>query len=142
MGPCNDNKYLNECLQLVKEHQLTDKVIFMGLLPQEEVFKIYRKCKALLFFSEREGMPNTVLEAMAHNCVPIVSETDGVMSEVLEPNKSGFIISSIEKEISMPQIEEVIKTNRPYQVAMENHSIKNISYEYERLYQKMGLNFK
>ena len=100
--------YVNKCFRLVRENKLENRIIFTGLLSKEDVQKIFIKCKALLFFSVREGMPNVVLEAMANNCVPITSEMDGVIREIFEDKKQGFILDGDFEKINISLIDRAL----------------------------------
>jgi len=70
-------------------------VIFTGKLSKDKTYDIYKKSVALLFFSKKEGMPNVLLEAMAHNCIPIVSDIYEVSKEIIGDNGE-FILNQYE----------------------------------------------
>lgn len=101
-----DSRYIDVCRRYVEDSGLSNQICFTGLLPQDKVFEIIRSCKALLFFSDYEGMPNVVLEAMAANCVPIISSMHGIGDELVSDD-SGFVCDCAFPSIEL--IDEIIK---------------------------------
>jgi glycosyltransferase involved in cell wall biosynthesis len=85
-----DLHYYEECLNAVKKSN--GKVVITGKLSKEKVEVIYRSCIAHIFFSEREGLPNVLLESMSFNCVPIVTEIEGVSYDIIDNSKDGYIL--------------------------------------------------
>lgn len=128
-----DAEYISKCFSYAKDHDLNQKVTFTGLLPQADVKTLAAKCKALLFFSNFEGMPNVVIEAMAQNCVPIISSMHGVGYELTE-NGAGFVI----EDFSAPTIEiidSLIQNSTPYRQATSKYSLKATAESIGALYE-------
>jgi len=71
---------------------LSEYISFTGKITQSEVREIYRTAKVLIFLSEKEGMPNVVLEAMAENCFPVTSDIGGIAQDLYTHGVSGFNI--------------------------------------------------
>lgn len=65
----------------IKELDIEDKVIFTGFIEQEELPKIYRGAKALIFVSFYEGFGLPVLEAMASG-VPVITSSTSSLGEI------------------------------------------------------------
>lgn len=128
------DEYVKKCFKLIKENNLTDKVIFTGRVSKEETQSIFKKSKALLFFSDKEGMPNVVLESMANNCVPITSELDGVIREIFEDKKQGFILNDYFENVSVYDIENMIDEQAPFLLMKGKFSIDVISNMYRGIY--------
>lgn len=133
LGREYDESYIEACHKYVIEKNLEKKVIFTGLLSQHEAKKIFSQCKALLFFSEYEGLPNVVLEAMAANCVPIISSLGGTAREIIG-STGGFIIPE-DSPPSILQIENLIKEKLPRKRAEDVFSFKKISIIYNEIYE-------
>lgn len=92
------DEYVAKCFDLIKKYDLENRVVFTDRVSKEETQSIFKKSKALLFFSDKEGMPNVVLEAMANNCVPITSE-------IFEDKKQGFILDKNFEKVDISLIE-------------------------------------
>lgn len=67
-------------------------VEFAGRVERGAVDAWLGRALALLFFSAAEGMPNAVLEAMAHDCVPVVTPMGGLAAEIVEHGVTGFVL--------------------------------------------------
>lgn len=126
-----DNTYVLECHNYVDSNGLIEKVIFTGFLADTKIREISKKCKALIFFSSFEGMPNVVLEAMAMNCVPIISDMHGVAFEILGDYLYKKILG---QNLSLKEIDELIEENTIRQRVVNNFEMKKITERYEFLY--------
>lgn len=76
---------------LVKEKNLTERVRFLGL--RKDVPRLLAAADLFLLTSVSEGIPVTLIEAMAAS-IPIVSTNVGGVSEVVEDGKTGLLARS------------------------------------------------
>ncbi len=83
---------------------LGEKFYFGGVVSGEEKWKALAGSDIFLLPSYYEGLPMSLLEAMAVGCIPIVSNV-GSVSEVVENEVNGFLIEPRNPE----QIVETIK---------------------------------
>jgi glycosyltransferase involved in cell wall biosynthesis len=67
------------------------RVEFLGSLAPAALPAVYRRSTLVVLPSRAEGMPNVVLEAMAH-ALPVVSTTVGAIGEVLEDGRGGLLV--------------------------------------------------
>lgn len=79
-------------------------VTYIEFLPPSEIVAYYQKAKVLLFPSESEGMPLTILEAMATG-LPVVASAVGGIPDIIDDGKDGFLI----KERSINEWQEKIE---------------------------------
>ena len=70
---------------------LQQRVRFCGAIPPEHVADLLSEHDALLAPSRFEGLPMTLLEAMAAGCVPIASRITGVTDVVVDHGRSGLL---------------------------------------------------
>jgi glycosyltransferase involved in cell wall biosynthesis len=68
----------------------TGQVRFLGTLSNREVLGVFDQSDVLLLTSEFEGLPVSLLEAMAHGCVPVVTDIDSGIPEVVRRGETGF----------------------------------------------------
>jgi len=73
----------------VEARGLKDRVQFLG--SRTDVPRLLRACDAFVLSSAWEGMPNTVMEAMA-SALPVVATDVGGVCELIEHGTSGFIV--------------------------------------------------
>jgi glycosyltransferase involved in cell wall biosynthesis len=63
----------------------------LGFVPQQELFALMERAAVVLLASEREGLPNVVLEAMAR-ARTVVSTPVGGIPTVIEDGVTGFLV--------------------------------------------------
>lgn len=79
-------------LQMVaKQHNVEDKVIFLGSLDEELLPSYYNSCDIFLLPSTKEGFGVVFLEAMSFG-KPCIGVNSGAISEVISHGKTGFLV--------------------------------------------------
>ncbi len=91
-GQGSKEQYLR---QLARDYGLEHQVLFVG--HRNDIYDVIRAMDLLVISSDHEGLPMTLLEAMAL-AVPVVSRAVGGIPEALA-NGSGFLIDSADPEI-------------------------------------------
>ncbi len=92
-----------ELVNLVEQLKLQDKVVFLGILPPNEVAKYLSKATAFVHHSitdstgDMEGIPNAIMEAMALN-LPIISTIHSGIPELIQDGVNGYLVK--EKDIN------------------------------------------
>lgn len=85
-----DGKYFDDCKQLVKNLNIEDKVIFLGV--QKDVVGFMKKASIFSFTSISEGFPNSLAEAMALGCACISFDCIAGPSDIIDHKKNGFLV--------------------------------------------------
>ena len=86
IGPIEENEeYYNECLELVKNLQIEDYVIFTGRVDVKEYYKFL---DILLLTSISEGQPLSILEGLACG-IPFIATDVGNCREILKEKEEG-----------------------------------------------------
>lgn len=85
----NEPEYVDQIRRLVYREGLQRRVLFLGT--RTDVPRLLRISDALVAYSEIEGIPRVVMEAMAMGRPPIVSNTPG-MDELIYDGKTGFLV--------------------------------------------------
>ncbi len=78
--------------QLARSLGIADRVQWLGQLNRERLRDEYQRCSLYVLISEKEGMSNTLLEAMACGAPVITTDTGGARSLIDEAN--GAIVRS------------------------------------------------
>ncbi len=83
----------------VKDLGIEANVLFYGKLSHEEVLKKLEQSNIFLFMSRYSGdrLPNVVKEAMAKECLCVVSNTFGI-EELVINGETGFIVDKLDTE--------------------------------------------
>jgi glycosyltransferase involved in cell wall biosynthesis len=64
-----------------------------GRLPRDEILRALSRHDFFVLLSDFEGLPLSLVEAMAQGCVPVVAESPSGIPEILESGTNGQIVS-------------------------------------------------
>ncbi len=101
---------LEKTQKKVKQKGLGHAVRLLGSLPQEKVAHLMKICDAFLLTSAFEGMPRSVLEALACG-LPVVTTDVGEVGLVVKEGFSGKVVDRDIKEIGTAVLE--VLNDRP-----------------------------
>ncbi len=76
---------LSNLQKLVKQHQLTNRVLFLGALSQPELNQWFKAADATVLASSREGWANVLLESMASGTPVVATKVWGTPEVVASP---------------------------------------------------------
>jgi glycosyltransferase involved in cell wall biosynthesis len=91
-----DGPQLQELQGLVRDYGLAGRVTFPGFVPHRQVPSLFHRADLFIMpcivdpFGDLDGIPNVILEAMAHE-VPVVSTDVSGVPEAVVPGKTGWI---------------------------------------------------
>lgn len=99
---------VEEALQYVKDHNIRS-VSFRGYLRGEQKAEAYSQAHCLLFPTFwGEGMPITVVEAMAFG-LPVITRPVGALADFFENGRMGFVTGSLAPEDFARLVERLIE---------------------------------
>ena len=78
--------------KIIAAHPDKARIQLTGLLSNQEVFSILKDIQALVLLSDYEGLPVSVLEAMATGVVPICLNVRSGLKELLISGENGLIV--------------------------------------------------
>lgn len=146
VGP-NEEGYQETIENLVREHNLTNRIIFTGMLEGDKKLAAYRDASAFILPSHSENFGMSVVEAMACGTPVIISDKVGISSHILS-KKAGIItttdtasvVEGIEKIISNSQKgKELSKAGR--QMVIDKYGIEAVALKFRKAYQEVITNF-
>jgi glycosyltransferase involved in cell wall biosynthesis len=73
-------------------HIAEGRVFWHGVLGREAVRELFRRSDVMLLLSAYEGMPVSMLEAMAEGCVPMVTEGCDAGADLVRAANAGFVL--------------------------------------------------
>lgn len=80
--------------EAVRAAGLEDRILFMGRLTGPEVRAVLERSQALLLMSDYEGLPVSMLEAMALGVVPVVRGIESGIPELVHQGSTGLITNA------------------------------------------------
>lgn len=100
-----DGKLKGEIENMASAMGMIDRVLFLGY--RSDVMSILPNAQALVLPSHIEGLPGVIIEAM-YCRTPVVAYAVGGISEVIEPNKTGWLIAPNNEDAFVQAVEEVL----------------------------------
>lgn len=85
-----DGPYMNRLIQIVKDRNLNDRVIFTGMVPPTEVASYYQLGDLFVCASNSETQGLTYIEAMASG-LPILVKADECLEGVVVEDQNGWM---------------------------------------------------
>ncbi len=101
-----DGSILDEVKKVVRKKNLQD-VSFIGYVTGEEKTKAFAGSDLYVFPSYGEGMPNSVLEAMAFG-LPIITRSVGGLKDFFEDGRMGYMTESKDPKVFADMIQKLI----------------------------------
>lgn len=89
----------------VKSRRIAD-VVFMGFVEGREKEEVFLRSHVYLFPSYGEGMPISVLEAMAFG-LPVITRPVGGLRDFFEDGRMGFLTESLDPQVFSALIEKL-----------------------------------
>ena len=112
----------------VKEHNLSDCVIFHGKKTSAEVAEAYQNADFFVLFSNFENLPCVIVEAFASG-VPVLSTSVGGIAEILSPER-GILIPQGDEEALLRSMNQMLDHCHEYdREAIRQYAISTFSNE-------------
>ena len=74
----------------IEHHRLSNKIIVTGKLSPDEVLSLFCRAEVSVSITDRDGTPNSLLEAMAAGAIPVCGDLPSIR-EWIEPGRNGFL---------------------------------------------------
>lgn len=142
-----DGPLFDSLNQLTDSLNITEQVHFHGYTKNDQILEILRNHALLLAPSvtakdgDREGLPNTILEAMAIG-VPVIATNHAAIPEAIHHNKTGFLVDERNPEQIAKTIlqalygkSDLLKIRQKARQYIElNHSVQTMVRKVETIY--------
>lgn len=123
----------------LKKRDKESRVQIKGKLLPDEMPGFWREHDIMLSLSEYEGTSNSMLEAMAAGCVPIVSETKSGTRGIITPGENGFTfpIGDIERLAELIRnLYSLSQLSRSAQAKAKEFSMQKHASSFEHVLEK------
>jgi glycosyltransferase involved in cell wall biosynthesis len=122
----------DEIRTYVGRHGLQDKVTLVGWIPHEELPDYLTRLKLLVLPSYTEGLPNTMLEAMACG-TPVLATSVGAIPDVLRDKETGFLMRDNSPPCLAKNIVETLTDPELKRIALNARNFVENEFKYETL---------
>jgi len=113
------NGSLKDKLQIYAKKQKV-KINFLGNIDNSELLQLYKKYKYYVIFSEYEGNPKSLKEAMASGCIVIAKDIDNTR-EIIENEVNGILIDT-----KIDNLLEILKTKSATEQVLSENAYKSM----------------
>lgn len=101
-----------DALRWVKRLGIDPSVHLLPFLPQEDLWRLFKRAMVSVSISQHDGTPNSLLEAMALGCFPVVGEIestrewiiDGVNGYLVDPGHAPAVAQMIVRAMKNPPL--------------------------------------
>jgi len=118
-----------DLLDNVIKMNLEDNVIFTGMIEHQKIHKYYQAADIFVLPSYTEGLPISVLEAMACG-LPVVATNVGGIPEVITDGLGGFLVSPKSEKELIKKL-NIILTNKYIRMQFVQKSLERIEDEFD-----------
>jgi glycosyltransferase involved in cell wall biosynthesis len=104
-------------------------VVFSGVVPNSELARIHHDHTIYVLCSTREGMPKSMIEAMASGLICVSTPTDGAR-ELIEDGRTGYLTDGFDADAIERKLREVLDAidpevgHRASAIVRENNSLE------------------
>lgn len=136
-----EGNLLSELRKKAADTNLSDRIVFMGLIPRQQMPEVYRANDIFVMASQHEGMSNAMLEAIASGLPVITTPCEGVQEligdngiRVEYPDLEGFAAAVNAITTDKDKYAAMSKASR--QIA-EKFSWSAVADQYIQLYKQL-----
>lgn len=80
-----------EALDWAEKLEIVENVRLLPFLPQAQLWHLFQRASISVSVSQHDGTPNSLLEAMAIGCLPVVGDIESTR-EWVEDGRNGFVV--------------------------------------------------
>lgn len=100
-------EFTNHLVAAAERFKVQDKVIFVGLVSEEELHRLYSHAAVYVYSSPQEDFGMGVIEAQAHR-VPVVAWKAGGVQYTIKHGKTGFLVKPYSLKTFQERVKELL----------------------------------
>ncbi len=139
----SDDNYLKKLTSFIRQHKLEDRVTINGFVKNKKIPEVLSGFDILTLASKNEGLPVTLLEAMACGVPVLSSDSGGGARFIIGEEEGGFIYTSeedyvkkIKHLISDPRLRKKLSEKGVRRIN-QYFTVEKEVINYENLYKKL-----
>ena len=133
--PGNKDEDIPYFEDLKKNYLNRSHVKYLGYLSPEEIIPYYQKAKVLLFPSHSEGLPISILEAMATG-LPVVASAVGGIPDIINDKTDGCLLNNDSEWLDKIKLAMSIKNELPRKKIENQFTLEKSTQRYLEAYEK------
>ncbi len=136
------NEFIDHC----KKYKVENHIKFSGAISNSKVSNRFAENDIFILTSDYEGLPLSLLEAMAQGCIPIVSNIKSGIPQLIENGVNGYKVEigkvnkyadHIEYLYNNTVTRNQMSLETYHTVLKENYSIEKMTENYIELFEKI-----
>ena len=144
IGGSGDPGYVNQLVDLARQHNISHKIVFLGYIPDEDVPRFYAACDMIVVPSFQESFGITILEGMASK-KPIAAANAGGIVEFVKDGVNGVLFNPknhVELANAILKVKDDEKfartiSSRARKMAETKYSWNSVAHRIIKVYDKM-----
>lgn len=127
----------------IQKAKFPERIKLMGLVENTKIHEDIINAQAIMLMSDYEGLPVSIMEAMAAGVVPVCKRTESGLSEVIINNYSGFLVENkaefsekIKYLLENPEAWQQLSNNAKESVE-NNFGIEKVAIKWENLFHEI-----
>lgn len=113
----------NHLKEIAKESNVLDRINFLGFC--RNIKDVMAHSSIFALSSRAEGFPCSLLEAMSQGCAPVSFSIHGIISEIIDNNNDGFIVTDNDLDTFENRLSFLIE-NQECRQSMSNKAIASM----------------
>lgn len=110
VGSIDSTLYFEELRSLIDHLECKNNVEFLGPIPHDNIFEIYKKAKIFVLMGENEGIPRSILEAMSCG-IPVIAAPNSGIPDVIINGVNGILVENNNPKILSEKISNLLSNS-------------------------------
>ena len=112
-----------EAERMLKDHELSENVLLLPSLTQSDLWWLFAHAEVVISPGEHDGVPNSLLEAMASGCFPIAGDIES-LREWITPGINGLLYPPADAVALAESILLILENpDRVFETARKNRTL-------------------
>jgi len=135
-----------QLVKLCNDLGVEDNVKFLGLLPNEQIYQVLKENDVFILTSDFEGLPLSLLEAMAWGCIPVVTDIRSGIPELVLNGLNGYRVTvgniqEFAERLALLQRNPVLRrtmSDKAYQtICTQGYRVEDMAQRYFALFEQV-----